>query len=424
MDQTDVLAEARIDLILVGASVRAAAQLAVRAGFRPWCIDLFGDADLRAIAPVRTIERYPVEFLTALRDGPQVPWMYTGGLENYPRLIGRMAKLRPLLGNGPEVLQRVRNPEWLANVLAEAPIRFPRTVRNLGGAPPAGTWLSKPLRSAGGMGIRQVDQRDGADASDTNRRRQRKVWQEPIAGEPLSAALIARDQAVELLGTSQQWIGERWSAPSPYQYAGGLSPARLTGEETAAILATAELIARKSELRGLFGLDLIRSEWGLSLCEVNPRLTASMELLEVIDSQDLIGDHWGCFKTRENETRVLSKVVQAGGLSSEALRRVVEPLTTSGYRAKLIVYATSGGLAGKMWQATADALAGESDTYQLAVADRPLPGSLMTASSPICTLLTAGPDAQRVEERLRQAADQLRQALSPLPANQPRASPT
>jgi predicted ATP-grasp superfamily ATP-dependent carboligase len=103
---------------------------------------------------------------------------------------------------------------------------------------------------------------------------------------------------------------------------------------------------------------------------------------------------------------------------------VVEPLTTNGYRAKLIVYAPAGGLVGAEWQATADALAGESDTYQLAVADRPLPSSLIPASSPICTLLTSGPDAQRVEERLRQGADQLLRALSPPPANQSRASPT
>ena len=35
-------------LLIVGASARAAAFSALRAGLRPWCADLFGDDDLRA----------------------------------------------------------------------------------------------------------------------------------------------------------------------------------------------------------------------------------------------------------------------------------------------------------------------------------------------------------------------------------------
>src|SRR6478736_3550977 len=114
-------------LIILGASARGAAQSAIRSGFRPYAIDLFADLDLQRIAPAVQIERYPAEFLTALAAAPQAPWIYTGSLENYPRLVARLAKLRPLVGNGPEVLKKVRDPRWLAELLASFAVRFPET---------------------------------------------------------------------------------------------------------------------------------------------------------------------------------------------------------------------------------------------------------------------------------------------------------
>src|SRR5215213_4454745 len=95
-------------LIVMGASVRALAFSARRAGFQPWAIDLFADRDLAAICPTVKIQRYPEDFAAALAEAPEARWMYTGGLENYPRLIDEMAKIRPLVGNGGAVVRAAR----------------------------------------------------------------------------------------------------------------------------------------------------------------------------------------------------------------------------------------------------------------------------------------------------------------------------
>ena len=57
-------------LILIGASVRAAAFSALRAGLRPWCADLFGDLDLRQRCPsvVVPAERYPARDFEAMQQ--------------------------------------------------------------------------------------------------------------------------------------------------------------------------------------------------------------------------------------------------------------------------------------------------------------------------------------------------------------------
>src|SRR5262245_689082 len=99
-------------LLILGASARAAAGSAIRAGFSPWCADLFADADLRRMASVVRcpIENYPAGFIEILRAAPDAPWIYTGALENHPNLIRRLSQLRPLWGNGASALRSARSP--------------------------------------------------------------------------------------------------------------------------------------------------------------------------------------------------------------------------------------------------------------------------------------------------------------------------
>ena len=69
-------------VLLIGASTRAAAHSARRAGWTPWCADLFADADLRPIATVRKVplNDYPRGLLSALEVAPPGSVLYCGGL--------------------------------------------------------------------------------------------------------------------------------------------------------------------------------------------------------------------------------------------------------------------------------------------------------------------------------------------------------
>src|SRR4051812_41118682 len=78
-------------LLLVGASVRAAAFSALRAGLRPWCADLFADRDLQArCETVRVGQPYPQSLLPLLDAAPPGPLAYTGAMENHPRLLAEI----------------------------------------------------------------------------------------------------------------------------------------------------------------------------------------------------------------------------------------------------------------------------------------------------------------------------------------------
>ena len=139
-----------MNVILLGASTRAAAMSTVRAGWTPWCADLYADADLQRIATVRKVPlaTYPSGLLDAVRDAPHAPVIYTGALENWPRLIARID--RPVLGNPPEVLRAVRSPERWERCLRAAGLPCPMFAD---GPVTGGKWLLKPRKSAGGLNI-------------------------------------------------------------------------------------------------------------------------------------------------------------------------------------------------------------------------------------------------------------------------------
>src|SRR5262249_61542346 len=97
----------------VGPPARAPASRARRAGLDRGCAVLFADSDLRARVPdaVRCPPgQYPAGLAELFANAPMAAWIYTGGLENHPNLIAKMAAIRPLWGNGREALRLSRDP--------------------------------------------------------------------------------------------------------------------------------------------------------------------------------------------------------------------------------------------------------------------------------------------------------------------------
>ena len=140
-------------LAIVGASVRAAAFSALRAGFLPVCADRFADLDLRRRVPVVQVDHYPDGLAEAILREPVGGWLYTGALENCPDLVDRIAASCPLLGVPGEKLAAVRDPFRLADELAAEGIPFPPIEYAGDRLPVDGPWLRKPKRGGGGAGI-------------------------------------------------------------------------------------------------------------------------------------------------------------------------------------------------------------------------------------------------------------------------------
>jgi len=261
------------------------AELAVRAGYDVVALDHFGDLDLQSLCPSVSILRDlgrsggMAELVTAAEDIEAPSVVYGAGLENRPDLVASLVEGRTLLGNAPEILERVRDPETLGISLREAGLHYPETLTpdRAHSADPRKEWLRKPVKGGGGRGIKRWQ---GGALKKT------EIVQARVRGLSCSVAAVADGRDAAVLGISEQLVGRKELGASGFKWCGNVVPARLPRGQRDGLLEAATAIcahiARAFALRGLFGVDLIWDGSRAWVLEVNPRPTASLEAIEEV----------------------------------------------------------------------------------------------------------------------------------------------
>jgi uncharacterized protein len=370
-------------LYLVAASARAVAFSAIRSGLTPICCDLFGDLDLALACKADTISQsaYARGFVAWSRAAPPGPIAYAGALENFPGAIADLAVGRELWGNSAAVLRAVRSPFNVAACLADAGIACPRVARL---APnPAASWLVKPLASAGGRGIARWRPGQPLPA------RGRTYFQEMIDGQPCAAVYVADTGRARLLGVTRQLTGEPWLFAAPFQYCGSLGPLALTERTWHQFERLGDALASGFALRGLFGVDCILRDGAPWPVEVNPRYTASVEVLE-----------WGLgVAALDLHRRVFDATAPANCPQAETAGPVV---------GKAILFARDHLVVPTemVWTASLD----RPPTAWREYADLPNAGQRIAAGQPILTVFASAktePDCLRSLQQAAQSLDRL-----------------
>ncbi len=362
-------------LLIVGASARGAAMSARRSGFSPWAADLFADVDLQACCECRRVSSYPDGIESAIATAPAGPWMYVGALENSPAIIDRIAAERPLLGNSGAALRAVRDPFRLATALSSAGFDCPRNLPATASIPRDGAWLVKPFASAGGARIRRWNRRGRSGRLATH-----YYFQEFIAGPTIAAIYVANGTAARLLGVT--WQLARPLADECFQYCGSIGPLPLTEQTRGRFERLGDSIAAAFGLRGLFGVDAILGGDRIVPLEVNPRYTASVEILERCHDIPAIQLH----------------AAACAGELPVAQGGAVPLVSNSACAGKLIVYAEADCTVPRElveWAAAQNV--GQASPV---VADIPHPGSSISARRPILTVFASGPEPVAVRQTL------------------------
>ena len=272
-------------VLIAGVATRGFAQSAVRAGYEVIAVDGFGDLDLRACARAvvvaRAGERFSVRAaLAAARDLPRDAVSYVGSFENHPRAVAALAARGQLWGNAPAVLRRVRDPARLVRALASRGFAVP-AVRRAAPGDSSGRWLVKPRSSGGGSGVARW--RGGGIPRGS-------YLQAHLPGVPGSIVFAANGRRAVPLGVSHALAGERRFGAAGFRYCGSiLAPAgsRHLAHATRLSAAVTELFG----LVGVNGLDFVTVDGTPQAIEVNPRYTASMELVERAHGLSIFGIH-------------------------------------------------------------------------------------------------------------------------------------
>lgn len=365
------------EFIVIGASVRALAFSALRAGFMPYAIDLFADRDLAAVCDVVRIHRYPSEIATAMIARPAVPWIYTGGLENYPALIARLAKLRPLVGTSAAAVRAAREPVRFGEAVREAGLIFPE----IGHDWIDGQWLVKRKNASGGLGVRF--------AMRSARRLQRGAYlQRYVEGEPVSAVFVAAGCEVVLLGVTRQLLGRDFALRTPFVYAGNIGPLSISNSEKTQLRRLGGVLTNRFHLAGLFNVDLIRNKEGLWPLEVNPRYSASVEILE-----------------RGLDVKALKMHVDA----CETGSLPTAPKDFAKMYGKAVVYSERAGNVPQ----SLELVARERNDGQIwpEIADLPQTGEALKSGQPVVTVFANGASVEQIQEKLRRQVANIQKML-------------
>jgi len=373
-------------VLIAGVTSRAAAESAARAGYDVTAIDAFGDLDQHPSVQALALPRdFGVRFTApaAARAAQSVECdavMYVSSFENHPRAVGSLAVKRELLGNPPSVLRRARDPLIVAGALRRRGLRAP-SVR----VSPAsrGQWLQKPLSSGGGRGVRL--------AGHGNRVPGRSYLQEFVDGTPGSIVFVASNGEAVPIGVSSQIVGDAAFGGSGFQYCGsilarsGAAPFASDSELFRAACELAVAVAEEFGLVGVNGVDFIARDGVPFPIEINPRWSASVELVELAYGLPVFAAHVAACRGTKLPDFDLSGARRSGPAIGKAIVFA---------RRDTIIGDTRSWI-GDRWPVISDRRPDGSPAtdHWPPVRDIPRAGERISAGKPVCTVFAAGKDA-------------------------------
>jgi predicted ATP-grasp superfamily ATP-dependent carboligase len=207
-------------------------------------------------------------------------------------------------------------------------------------------------------------------------------FQRFVPGRACSAAFVACQGTAHLLGATQQLSGDSSFGATGYRYCGSIGPLRLTERFSQQWQRVGNRLAASFGLKGLFGVDAIISDEHVVPIEINPRYTASIEVLEASQAWSSIELH---FSSCVGETKI------------------IKPRAPSRYTGKAIVLARQKSI---VTDELMDWIDQQNDSDDgPCVADIPVVNTSIAAGHPVVTVLAHSHSIDGVRPRLRQRAE-------------------
>jgi predicted ATP-grasp superfamily ATP-dependent carboligase len=312
--------------------------------------------------------------------------VYVANLENHPDSVEDLARGCRLLGNSPNTLRQVRDWRTLRVYCRDAGLSFPATRLPGEDVDLAVRWLRKPVHGGGGYGIRFWD---------GNRLDAEHFLQAHVVGRAGSAAFVADGQRSVLIGLAEQLIGREELGPQGFAWCGNILPLEIPAAERSKIIddvaVMVSALTRRFGLRGVNGIDFVvtrTSDGALrpTLVEVNPRYTASMELVEQAYGLNVFSLHAEAMTGRLPDfslaERLWSQRLSFGKAIVYARRTVTMPETAT-------------------W-------------VERGRRDIPFPGERIGAGHPVCTVLAEGESRAECWKHLLAKAGEVRREIGDL----------
>jgi len=374
-------------IAVVGFSARAAAQSAKRQGFKVVAVDLCADRDLLEDCSAHYRLDNPNWPDAMASKHPTATLLLTGGMEHRTAWVDRCHSHSERFGSTGVQLQSMRKLANWAKWAAASDLGWPKTmsVEEFESQPILSVgnsdWLVKPFQSGGGIEIGTID----FDVRNQPLNRESVYIQQRMAGETIGVTFLSSLFGSTFIGATAAWATESSATDRRYVYRGSYGPIPLSKNNVEKLQRFAAIAGRESGLLGVWQADFLLHEGELTLLEINPRWSASMDLLDVGLALRLVEKH---------NTSVRG-MVTSNALDQLALKAcegsLQWPERTLG---KLIVYAVHPLIVTKcqsdMWWSSRWTMDLPSEFNRCLFADIPTAGTSIPAGGPILTVMNSG----------------------------------
>jgi uncharacterized protein len=378
-------------IAIVGFSARAAAQCAKRQGFEVIAVDFCSDRDLLSDCQQHYHLQDPNWHVAFNATHPTVPILLTGGMENRIHLIEKCES--SALKSGPNAiqLQAMRSLDnWAAWAVA-CDLGWPVTLTDAGEIQrvdemfPSREWIAKPFSGAGGNGIVEWTSREDRDRALGSEPTTGYV-QQRLPGESIGVTFLSSNVGSTIVGATASWKSEASFVGGPiYAYRGSYGPISLTCEQIERLQRFATLVGIETGLVGLWQADFLLHQGELTLLEINPRWSASMDILDVCLSIPLIRFHRACICDSLSVEQFLQVASECYGQAMSSRKSMLGKLIVYAPRSCVITPLQSERWWSQRW--TSDMNCGATP-YQFA--DIPNPSTTVSVGDPLLTVMASG----------------------------------
>lgn len=291
----------RNPLVVLGFSARAAAECAVRAGYQPIVVDYCGDRDLTSLG-CRYHSMADPAWLDWLVDQPTSgPILITGGMEHqsvrlydYFRRTGRSCEAI----DSVLAMRDIQNwQRWAQESDIVWPKSVPMSDAFVQPDPTMGShsrWVLKSYQSVGGQGVHDWPIDNATSSHRLADDFQNYYLQQKQEGTGFGVTFLTSDFGTILIGGAESGFEDTQSFMPKYTYRGSMGPCQLPATFLARLRSFAQRAGNEARILGLWQADFIVNPEFIALLEINPRWSASMELLDVAMEERFVGWHVAC----------------------------------------------------------------------------------------------------------------------------------
>ncbi len=263
-----------VPVLILAQSGRFLAQSATQAGYRVWVADCFGDQDTLTAAErwqespdfSKLTPAILLELLAKITQGEPCILVTGSGIELCYSLLENLPANITLAGNQYQTIKHVKVPALFFDLLSRLQLPYPDT------------YFKHPLdnkcyltKSASGLGGIHIQY--SSHSTNIND----PYFQDFIEGESGSALFLANGKLAQVMSINQQHLSPIKEAP--FRLGSIETPWRISNQHTQQLVQAVNLITSEVGLLGLNSLDFIISNNQLQLLEINPRPSASVELI-------------------------------------------------------------------------------------------------------------------------------------------------